>query len=222
VSEGAEVANKKQKKTATRNPKAHPKGPAGKRHPMAKKAAKPSKSRKKGASRPAPRHAKAEKASKAKGKKGKAPTGPTAGFAKPRAPKDTIRRPSDSEELKQKLGALAQATNQVKNLKRTLHKSFWDIGQILKDIEDRRLYEVKGYGSFEAFVERELDLGKQLSLRIVRIAQTFLREAALRVGLEKAVAALEVLEGDEEATPPPPATTTTSSGVRSPIPPHKQ
>ena len=213
------MANKKQKKTATRNLKAHRPGGGAKRHPSAKKAAKPSKSQKKGASRPAPRHAKAEKPMKAK--KGKVAPGPAAGFAKPRAPKDTIRRPSDSEELKQKLGALAQATNQVRNLKRSLHKSFYDIGGILKDIEDRRLYEVKGYGSFEAFVERELDLGKQLSMRIVRIAQTFLREAALRVGLERAIAALEVLEGEEEA-PQPPGATTTSSGLRSPIPPHKQ
>jgi hypothetical protein len=142
-------------------------------------------------------------------------------FAAPRAPKATIRTPEGAEELKQKLGALSSAVNQIKSLKRTLNKSFYDIGQILREIRDERLYEVKGYGSFEAFVEREIDLGKLMSLRIVQIVQTFIREAALRAGLERSTAALEALEGEEEAEPPQ-QPGTTATGARSPIPLHKQ
>lgn len=147
-------------------------------------------------------------------------------FAPPRAPKSTIRTPEGAEELKQKLGALASAVSQIRSLKRSLNKSFYDIGQILREIRDERLYEVKGYGSFEAFVERETELGKQLSLRIVRIAGTFLKEAALKAGLERVSAALDALEGEDGGggggAPAGGSSTTTATGTRSPIPLHKQ
>jgi hypothetical protein len=138
-----------------------------------------------------------------------------------KTPKASIRRPEGAEELKAKIGALASATSQIRALKRTLNKSFYEIGQILRKIEIERLYEVKGYGSFEAFVEREIDLGKNLSLKIVRIVQVFLREAALAAGVERLSAALDALDGEEpEAAPGSPSAT--SSGTRSAIPLHKQ
>ena len=39
---------------------------------------------------------------------------------------------------------------------RRSNKSFFDIGVLLNQIRNERLYEVKGYGSFESFVEREV------------------------------------------------------------------
>lgn len=165
-----------------------------------------------------------------------APKPPTAGRDGPSAAVETAsggvkavklpgppvaRTPERAEELKQKLGALASSVSRIRELKRTLPRSFYDIGQILQDIKNRRLYEVKGYGSFEAFVEREIDLGKQMSLRIVRIVQTFLRDAALAAGLERVTAALAALEG-EEGTEPTGETSAPSASERRPvIPPHK-
>lgn len=184
------------------------------------------------------KQAKAQPSSKAAGKtkgtaapkKAKAPAPAAAPktakvkFSAPRAPKSTIRTPEGAEELKQKLGALASSVSQIRSLKRTMNKSFYDIGQILREIRDERLYEVKGYGSFEAFVEREIDLGKQLSLKIVQIVQTFLKEAALAAGLERVSAALDTLEGEEEPSSSPQGgnPSSTASGTRSPIPLHKQ
>jgi len=141
---------------------------------------------------------------------------------KPGAPalRAPARTPERAEELKAKIGALATATSQIRALKRTLQRSFPDIGQLLGEIQQKRLFEVKGYGSFEAFLEREIDLGKQLSLRILKISQIFQREAAIALGLDRTVAALSVLEGDSDGTgassPAP-----TAAGTRSPIPPHK-
>jgi hypothetical protein len=153
--------------------------------------------------------------------------GPTAGPTKPGKasppPRLTVRTPVGADELKQKIGALATATGQIRNLKRGLQKSFFEIGSILKDIDDRRLYEVKGYGSFEAFLEREIDLGKQLGLRLSRAVQVFQREAALQAGLERVSAAIAVFDGEVDPNAAPPATSPTSSGgFRSPIPFHKQ
>lgn len=134
------------------------------------------------------------------------------------------RTPERAEELKAKIGALASATNQIRGLKRSLNKSFYDIGTILGDIQTRRLYEAKGYGSFEAFVEREIDLGKQLSLRVVKIAQIFLKEAAIAAGLDRVSSALSAFEGESEqqnsnspSTPPP-----AMPIGRSALPPHKR
>ncbi len=81
---------------------------------------------------------------------------------------------------------------------------------------------MKGYGSFEAFVDREIDIGKQLSLKIVRIVQTFIRDAAVAAGLERVTAALDALEDDGSESSSSQAPPTTSSGGRSPIPFHKQ
>lgn len=206
--------------------------------PAAKKAAvrpaKPAKAQAKSVSSKAPV---AKTASKAGSTKAPAPApaaavsapAGTSGLRKSRIPpRLTIRSPVGADELKAKIGALATQTAQIRALKRSLSRSFYEIGTILVDIRDRRLYEAKGYGSFEAFVEREIELGKQLSLKLVRIVGTFLREAAIAIGLERASAGIAAIDGEAEAAAPRPAVgasppSPTSPGLmRSPIPFHKQ
>ena len=126
-------------------------------------------------------------------------------------PKLTVRAPVGADELKAKIGALATATAQIRNLKRTLSRSFMDVGVILIDIRDKKLFEAKGYGSFEAFLEREIDLGKTTSLRLIRVVHTFHREAALELGMDRLFMALMAIEAGDttpEARPsgkiPPP------------------
>lgn len=101
-------------------------------------------------------------------------------------------------ELKAQFGKLSTALAQLAALKRSLNKSFVEMGGLLKQIRDERLYEVKGYGSFEAFVERELDLNKGVSLKLVRIAECLHRDQALAAGLERASAAVAALDGEVE------------------------
>ncbi|MFN9808983.1 MAG: hypothetical protein ACK6CU_05030 [Deltaproteobacteria bacterium] len=136
-------------------------------------------------------------------------------------PKLTVRQPAGADELKAKIGALATATAQIRALKRTLARSFMDVGTILIDIRDRRLYEAKGYGSFEAFLEREIELGKTASLRLTRAVELFQRPAAISGGMDKVLAAVAAFDGDTETQsgPTPP---TSSGGLRSPIPFHKR
>ena len=59
-----------------------------------------------------------------------------------------------------------------------------------------------GYGSFEAFLEREIDLGKQTSLKLIKIAHIFQQDAALDYGMDRLFAAISALEG-ESTTPKP-------------------
>jgi hypothetical protein len=103
---------------------------------------------------------------------------------------------SRTDHLKARFAALSSATAQVKALKRALPKNFFEIGGHLAQIRDEKLYEVKGYGSFDSFVEREVDLDKSVCLRLARLSRTFVREAALEVGIERALAAMAALDGE--------------------------
>jgi hypothetical protein len=117
----------------------------------------------------------------------------------PGSARATIRTPMGAEDIKQKIAELHQALTQIKALRKNLAKSFYDIGVILRDVQARQLYLAKGFGSFEAFLEREMDLGKTTSLRLVRMTQIFLKEAALEFGMDRLINALITLEAIPDA-----------------------
>ncbi|HKQ69611.1 MAG TPA: hypothetical protein VJT73_09740, partial [Polyangiaceae bacterium] len=57
----------------------------------------------------------------------------------------------------------------------------------------------KGYGSFEAFLEREIDLGKTTSLKLIKVSAVFVKPAALEYGMDKLFQALQVLDASADA-----------------------
>jgi len=133
----------------------------------------------------------------------------------PGSARATIRTPTGAEDIKAKIGDLHNDLQHIKQLRKNFNKSFYDIGNILRDIQSRKLYEAKGYGTFEAFLEREIDLGKITSLRLVRVVGTFIKEAALEFGVDRVLNALIALETPAESSldvnkgkvPPPPIST---------------
>jgi hypothetical protein len=100
----------------------------------------------------AARHA-AKHAAEARARCGRA----AAARKRPAPPSGRRRTPRTSSR---RCGDLHGALSQIKTLRKNLGKSFYDIGLVLKDIQTRRLYEAKRFPSFESFVEREIDLGK--------------------------------------------------------------
>jgi len=127
---------------------------------------------------------------------------------------------SKTDHLKARFTSLSNATAQVKALKRSLQKNFFEIGVQLDRIREERLYEVKGYGSFESFVERELDLDKATCMRLSRMPRTMLREAALEAGLERSCAAVAALDGDTQSGAS--GTYPVSSSALNTLPAHKR
>ncbi|HEX6239347.1 MAG TPA: hypothetical protein VFZ61_00580 [Polyangiales bacterium] len=127
------------------------------------------------------------------------------------------REPAGADKLKQQLTALMGVQQKLGELKRSANRNFFEIGALLHRVRSERLYEVKGYSSFEAFVERETNLGQQFCAQVVRIHQTFLPEAAHTLGFSRLCAALAVLEDE------PSGMTAVDSlrGARPAIPPHK-
>jgi hypothetical protein len=112
----------------------------------------------------------------------------------PGSARATIRAPTGAEELKARIGQLHNALLQIRAYRKNLTKSFYDVGVVLREIQQRKLFEAKGYGSFEAFLEREIDLGKTTALKLVRVSTTFIKEAALEIGLDRVLQAIQVLE----------------------------
>jgi hypothetical protein len=115
----------------------------------------------------------------------------------PGSARATIRTPTGADDIKAKIGDLHNAVVQIKGLRKNLNKGFFEIGNVLRDIQARRLYEAKGFGTFEAFLEREIDLGKTTSLRLVKTVHIFQKEAALEYGMDRVFNAITALE-----TPP--------------------
>jgi len=122
--------------------------------------------------------------------------------APPGSARATIRVPSGAEEIKAKIAELHNQTQKIRTLRKRLEKGFIEIGQVLSEIQQQELYLAKGYGSFEAFLEREIDLGKQTSLKLIKLAHIFQLDAALDYGMDRCLAALSALEG-ESAMPKP-------------------
>lgn len=116
--------------------------------------------------------------------------------APPGSARATIRTPDGAEQIKQRIADLHNQTQRIRALRKRLDKGFYEIGEVLQQIQREELYVAKGYGSFEAFLEREIDLGKLTSLKIMKIPTIFLKDAALDYGMERLFAAMGALEGE--------------------------
>lgn len=116
--------------------------------------------------------------------------------APPGSARSTIRVPDDAEQIKMRVAELFNQTQKIRNLRKRLDKGFYEIGQVLAEIQQQELYLAKGFGSFEAFLEREIDLGKQTSLKLIKITHIFQHDAALDYGMDRLFAALAALEGE--------------------------
>ena len=140
-------------------------------------------------------------------------------LAQPQTPKASIRTPAGAEELKARIGALSRAVSRVRALKRNVNEAFWEIGTLLQEVEVDRLFEVKGYATFDSFVDREIGMSKRVGVALARVPSVFVREAAEAAGLDRVLSALEAFDSDEEG-----GSNVSGSGVggRSPIPYHKQ
>ncbi len=132
----------------------------------------------------------------------------------PGSARATLRIPSGAEELKVRVIELHNTLLEIKALRKNLAKNFFAIGLLLREICERKLYEARGFGSFEAFLDREVDLGKTTSLRLARVVEVFHEQPAIAYGMDLILQALATLEsgqrqgssmqgGQGGANPPP-------------------
>ncbi len=107
------------------------------------------------------------------------------------------RSPDGAEGLKVRLMAVINLLGKLRGLKRSLVKQFWEAGLILAELSRPELYQSKGYGSWESFVEREIEreltIGRTTAEELRRIVRLFQRDAAEDLGFERLRGALKTL-----------------------------
>jgi hypothetical protein len=114
---------------------------------------------------------------------------------RPGSARATLRTPDHADRIKARIGELHSALGRVRALKKSLSDNFYELGHVLKHIADERLFDAKGYATFEAFVEREVDVGsKSVALKLSRVPDVFLESAAVKHGLDAVLAALDALD----------------------------
>jgi len=113
----------------------------------------------------------------------------------PGSARATLRVPEKAEMIKAKVAELHNAMVKIRALRKHATDKFFELGQVLGMIKDGRLYEAKGFNTFEAFVEREVDLSKTATLRLERVPRVFQEGAARELGLEAVLAAMEAIDG---------------------------
>lgn len=114
----------------------------------------------------------------------------------PGSARATLRVPEEADQIKADVARLHQITSKIRQLCRRLDRNFYEVGQLLADIQHQDLHLAKGYSSFESFLDRETELGRANALRLIRIAHTFFRESAYDYGIDRLTAALAALDGD--------------------------
>jgi len=113
---------------------------------------------------------------------------------KPGSARGTLRSPDNADGIKQHLSELLNVLVRIRALRKNLDDGFFQIGVELKHIQDEKLYEAKGYSSFEGFAERELDLGKATTVKLARVPGIFLEAAARHHGIHGVLAAIDALD----------------------------
>ncbi len=140
----------------------------------------------------------------------------------PGSARATLRVPPQAEQIKSQIAELHQLMSKVRGLRKRFDRSFYEIGEVLCIVQRKQLHEAKGYSSFDSFLEREVDLPRSMSLRLIRVVQTFQRETAYDFGVERLTAALSALDGELTAAPasqPHPSSRGFSSTTLPPKPP---
>lgn len=118
----------------------------------------------------------------------------------PGSARATIRTPVAADEIKAQISELFSMSEKLRAMKKNMPKTFFDVGLILREVQMRKLYTAKGFQSFEAFVEREIDLGKTLAVRLVKMVGLFQREAVTEMGMERALDMMGQLEGGDRTS----------------------
>jgi hypothetical protein len=73
-------------------------------------------------------------------------------------------------------------------------EGFYDVGEALREIVDKKLYGVAGHPSFEAFLEREGILSRRQAVKLIAVARKVPRAHALGLGHERAYALMHYAE----------------------------
>lgn len=77
-------------------------------------------------------------------------------------------------------------------------ESFYDVGEALREILDKKLFAAAGYDTFEAMLEREGLMSRRQASKFIGVARKVPREHALGLGHERAYALMAYAEASAD------------------------
>ncbi|HEX4512673.1 MAG TPA: hypothetical protein VH054_04030 [Polyangiaceae bacterium] len=91
---------------------------------------------------------------------------------------------------------------QIATRKNDIARAFYDIGRVLGELHEKKLFGSLGYASFDEMLEAEKLMTGQYARRLIQVARAFDREQAQRLGAEKAYALVRYVARTKEADDP--------------------
>jgi hypothetical protein len=115
---------------------------------------------------------------------------PTTTPARGTAPASDIRR------------ELAQETRKILRLKTEIARNFWDLGNSLSIVNNKKLYLAAGHDSFEKYLQKEVKIGRSTAYRLMELSRNFSRETASQFSQEKLLGAIAYAKATPEEDRP--------------------
>ena len=101
---------------------------------------------------------------------------------------------SDAELVTEQARALREITAAVAALKGDAARVFYELGTLLRRVEDEALWRAGGYASFTAYLESEVDLARSTARRCIEVSRHFNLDISERYGFDKLWRGLRYLE----------------------------
>lgn len=79
---------------------------------------------------------------------------------------------------------------EIHQLQGNITSGFWEIGRILKDLQDRKLFATLGFETFEELCEARLGLSKAVASKLITVAAQLPKPEAIKIGQERAYAVI--------------------------------
>jgi hypothetical protein len=98
------------------------------------------------------------------------------------------------------LARLADLTAEIRRRMTAVVESFYDIGEALREVVDRKLYGVAGHASLAAWLAAEGILSERQAAKLIAVARKVPRAHALALGPERSYALLSYAEAAENDT----------------------
>ena len=80
---------------------------------------------------------------------------------------------------------LRAATERVFELKAAGAALLYDLGAVLREVEDEALWRAGGFASFTAWLSEAVEVSRPTAARAIEVTRHFSRDVALRYGMEK-------------------------------------
>lgn len=113
------------------------------------------------------------------------------------------RSPMPSSELSpEKKAALRDVTSQIRTLRGRAAGVLYELGVLLRRVEDEELWRAGPYTSLSDYLERGVDVSETTARRCIQVTRHFNLEMAQRYGLDKLSRGLRYLELTGKAEKP--------------------